>query len=230
MKCNRHLQYIVITIATLLISSGADAQIISRSRAKKDEPAPKAILVQLPTYQRRTEALLKTNDKARMEQLKKDRDSFTTKIVMDFEDNLTYCPVYFFYDKDIDKIKSKQLEGILLNSKLQPVESPVISGVDSNFFIVMFGHPVISGENKNGTQVMSVNQSASDKQALQVFDHNYIKLKNPLPNGSNNAWGGHSKKSKEDYKYKSPVFDIYYIPYVTQYNAKLHTFYGNYPY
>lgn len=223
-------QYVRLLVFVLLISSEAQAQLFSRNHAKKNEPAPKAILVQLPTYQRRTEALEKTNNTARLEQLKKDRDSFTARIIMDFDDNFNYCPVYFFYDKDLDKIINNNLDGILFNNRLEPVKNPVISATDTNFFIVMFGRPVITSEYENGVQVMSANQSASDKQALQVFDHNYRKLKNPLPNGSNNAWGGRSKKSREHYKYASPVFDIYYIPYVAQYNAKLHTFYGNYPY
>lgn len=200
-----------------------------RKHARSSEKAPKAILVQLPTYQRRISYLQKAGDDAKLKQVKKDADSMQAKMVLDFSDNLNYCPVYFFYDQDIDKIRNRQFSGVLFNKSMQAVNNPVISANDSNYFIVQFGVVYVQ-DNGSSEGSMSAGQNVnSDKHRLQVYNSDFRQLKKPLPMGTNNVWA-RSKKEADAYKYKSPRFDIYYNPYAAYFNAKLHVFYGKYPY
>lgn len=200
-----------------------------RKHARSSEKAPKAILVQLPTYQRRITYLQKAGDDAKLKQVKIDADSMQAKMALDFSDNLNYCPVYFFYDKDIDKIKSRQFNGVLFDKSMQAVNNPVISATDSNYFIVQFGVVYVQ-DNKKSEGSMSAGQNVnSDKHRLQVYNRDFKQLKKPLPMGTNNVWA-RSKREPGAYKYQSPRFDIYYNPYAAHFNAKLHVFYGKYPY
>ena len=197
-----------------------------RRHARKNEPAPGAILVQLPTYQRRIDYLHRPKDSAKLEQVKRDADSMQAKMALDFSDNIDYCPVYFFYDSDIEKVKNKQLDGVLLDSNLRPVQPSSVFAIGKNYFIVLFGlvYEEITGESEGS---LSAGQSvASSKQRLQVYDRDYQKIKKPLPSGTNNVWA----KPKQDisvYQYESPLFNIYYHPYAARFNAKLHVFYGS---
>lgn len=223
----------VITLLTfiLLFNTDAAAQLLMRKHAKKHEHPPKALLVQLPTYENRMEYFRKSNNKSSISLLKKDADSMVSKIVADFNDNFNYCPVYYFYDRDLEKVKSKNFIGILLNDKLQPINNTVINQSDTNYFIVNFGHVVETNNADNAEGTASAGQTvSSSKQKLQVYNHLYHKIRKPLPNGVNNAWGGKTKRNPEFYRYESAKFDIYYNPYVAQFNGKLHVFYGKYPY
>ena len=197
-----------------------------RRHARKNEPAPGAILVQLPTYQRRIDYLQRPKDSTKLQQVKRDADSMQAKMVLDFSDNIDYCPVYFFYDSDIEKIKNKQLDGVLLDSNLVPVQQSSVNAIGKNYFIVLFGlvYEEITGKSEGS---LSAGQSvASSKQRLQVYNSDYEKVKKPLPSGTNNAWAK-PKRDISAYQYESPLFNIYYHPYAARFNAKLHAFYGS---
>lgn len=223
----------VISLVILMMSIYTDApcQLLMRRHAKKSELPPKVILVQLPTYENRMEYFKKANKTESLQLLKKDADSMQSKIIADFNDNVNYCPVYYFYDRDLDKIRSKEFSGVVMNSQLEPLNNPIITANDSSYFIALFGHVIQQGNNtkSEGTATAGYNV-ASNKQKLQVLDHRYNKVQKPLPSGTNNAWGGKPKRSPEFYKYESSKFDIYYIPYAANFNSKLHVFYGKYPY
>lgn len=215
---------LALFLLTTFTVTDAAAQLLMRKHARKHEAPPKAILVQLPTYERRIAYFEKNNNKASLEILKRDADSMAKKMVADFTDNFNYCPVYFFYDNNIEKVKTRKFENVLLDNQLQQVSITVLSATDSNYVIATFGNVVHSG---NGGDEHAL---ASSKHRLQIFDHQYRIVKKPLPDGTNNVWGGKFKKDPESYKYESPKFDIYYTPYVAHYNGKLHVFYGKYPY
>ena len=215
-----------VLLVITLCHADAEAQLLMRRHARKNEPAPGAILVQLPTYQRRIDYLQRPKDSAKLQQVKRDADSMQAKMVLDFSDNIDYCPVYFFYDSDIEKIKNKQLNGVLLNSNLRPVQPSSVTAIGKNYFIVLFGlvYEETTGESEGS---LSAGQSvASSKQRLQVYDSDYQKVKKPLPSGTNNVWAK-PKRDISAYQYESPLFNIYYHPYAARFNAKLHVFYGS---
>lgn len=220
------MNYRILTLCILtitLINSSAEAQLFKRMHAKKDEHAPKAILIQLSTYQNREAYFKKQGKTALLEILQRDRDSVMHKMVADFKDNFSYCPMYFFIDTNSRKIRNKEFEGILLDEDLRPVNHPKISGKD-NYFIVQFGIPA------KGSEGEGVAALTSSKHQLIVCDDQLNKLERPLPDGSNNKWPGKIGYQLETYHYDSPKFDISYRPYASHFNAKLLHFYGLYPY
>lgn len=192
------------------------AQIFKRKYAKKEEKAPSMILVQLPRYENRMEFLTKSAQTAKAEQIRRDADSISAKMILDFTDNFNFCPVYYYYDNNAGKIKDGQYEGVVFDKNLQPVNANVIT---KNHVIALFGYNIQADSGYAGQTVNS------EKLRLQILDPNLKRLQRPLPNGTNNVWA-RSKQDITAYQYESPMFNIYYHPYVAQYNAKLHVFYN----
>ncbi|MEZ5015721.1 MAG: hypothetical protein R2800_01610 [Flavipsychrobacter sp.] len=226
----------LITILCLLLMSSANAQIIKRKKAKADEKAPKAILVQLFTNQNKLAYLQERKKTDDIQLLKKDTDSILTKMVRDFNDNFYYCPVYYYIDSNIEHIRKKEFDGILLNENLQPVKNTVLENGATDFQIVIFGYPIqkssdnLKDDEKDDFFASNYSVTTKYKQRLVVFDHNFDKLPLPLPNGSNNVYGGALKHPAESYLYTSKKFPLYYKPYAKSLSAKMYDFYGSYPY
>lgn len=229
------MRYLVIILCLLLVSN-ADAQIFKRKKARTSEPAPKAILVQLFTNQNKLNYLKERKKADDILLLKQDTDSIITSIVRDFNDNFYYCPVYYYIDSNIEHIKKKEFDGILLNEHLQPVNNAVIQNGETNFQIVIFGYPIqkstdnLKKEERGDFFASNYAVTTNYKQRLVVFDHNFSKLPLPLPNGSNNVYGGPLKEPAESYLYTSKKFPLYYKPYAKSLSAKMYDFYGRYPY
>ena len=119
---------------------------------------------------------------------------------------------------------------------IEKKQNAIIKKEETNFQIVIFGYPIQkSGDNlKEGEKddFFASNYSVTTKfkQRLVVFDDNFDKLPLPLPNGSNNVYGGALKQPSEIYIYSSRKFPLYYKPYAKSLSAKMYDFYGSYPY
>ncbi len=219
------IRFITTLFAALIFAGTAHAQLFKRMHAKKDERAPKAILVQLFTYQNRVDYFQKHNNKAMLEILERDRDSVMSKMIADFNNNFSYCPVYYYIDTNYQKVLNKDFDGVLLNEQLKPVQTPVVKSTDNNYFIVFFGNNIKgAGDNDDSYTVTTSNHK------LVVCDDQLNKLEKPLPDGTNNRWPGKIGYQLEGYYYTSPKFDISYKPYAAHFSAKLLDFYGYYPY
>lgn len=218
-------RYLIAVILLLsVLHPDAGAQIFRRNHARTDEKAPKIILVQLFTYQRRIEHFNKLHQPEKAKQAKTDADSVIKKMVMDFSDNFSYCPVYYFIDTNAKLIREKKFKGIILDKNLQPVD--IDPGKE--YQIVLFGFPVdmISDVQTGNDDYYDTDYVIGDsKQKLVVLDGNYKKLKKPLPNGSNNKMKGALARPYEEYLYQSPLFEIYYRPYAKGLSVKMSGFY-----
>lgn len=205
----------------------AEAQIFKRRYARYNEKPPKMILVQIFTYQRRIEHYTRLNKPDKVKQIHTDAENMTQKIIMDFSDNFSFCPVYYYMDTNAHLVIEKKYNGVLLDKNLNPVNvSP-----DKTTQIVLFGAPISfvadvkSSNNKDPFDSDYV--VGEGKQRLVVYDINFKKLARPLPNGSNNTYGGKPAKDADEYVYRSPDFDIYYKPYAKHLSEKMSIFYGS---
>lgn len=207
----------------------ADAQIIARKHAKPGEKAPKALLVQLNTNQRKVDYFSKTKNKKSLKQVYIDTDSVMSKMIQDFTDNFSYCPVYYYIDTNAELVKQQKFTGILLDKNLHPVQNPPLSPADE-YFIALYGMPSLPNRQSNEGDVYNTDYTNARDRRLVVMDKNMNVLQKPLPNGSNNVFGGRMKEPASTYKYASPKFDLYYRPVAKHYSAKLRDFYGPYPY
>lgn len=217
-----------LLLLAVIVSTSIQAhgQVFKRTHARDNEVPPNAALVMLSTQQNRMTYFKKHNMKASLNQLQRDRDSVNTRMVMDFTDNFTFCPVYYFMDTVLEEIIDHRFSGNLLNKDMKPVNTTVLlSGNDSNYIIVLFGLPIKGPrDNTNDSRVNFA--TGTSKKRLVVYNPDFALVDPPLPNGSNNTWGPSPKQPNEVYTYQSPKFDIYYKPYVRNFNAKLVNFYG----
>lgn len=207
----------------------ANAQIFKRRYARFDEKPPKMILVQIFTYQRRIEYYSKLRKTDKIRQIQVDAENMTKKIIMDFTDNFSFCPVYYYMDTNAHLVQEKKYDGVLLDNNLQPVHVTP----DKTTQIILFGYPIaMAGDLKSSKTNNDIYDSdyvvGEGKQRLVVYDINFKKIARPLPNGSNNIYGGKMEKAPEEYMYKSPAFDIYYKPYAKHLNEKMLLFYVYY--
>jgi hypothetical protein len=95
-----------------------------------------AILVRLQSKYILINALQKRNDTSIIKKIIKDRDIINQEIIDAFN-NFTYCPVYYFYSENSKKITNREFKGILLDNKLNPIDS--VPDLDNNYLIATFG-------------------------------------------------------------------------------------------
>ena len=100
---------------------------------------PSAVLVQLRSERNRITALAR--DRKLLEQVKADAAAITTKMIADFHDNFTFCPVYYYVDTNVDLVKKRAFKGILFNADSTPVAHPAISDTNQDYLIVYYGYP-----------------------------------------------------------------------------------------
>jgi hypothetical protein len=219
-------------IIFVLHSQHANSQVFQRKRKRSDEPAPKAMLVEIRTHQRKQVYYLQHRFTEKQEQLLIDIDSVRDRLAMDFNDNFSYCPVYFFVDTNRSKILAGTLEGMLLNSNLAPATEIALQPSD-HYQIVYFGYPISSPEPQANTQDIFATgdvNTRSNRQQLVVLDKHGKAVRKPLPNGASSARGATLKRDVKAYRYRSPMHEVYYVPYAGNLNLKLYSFYGMYPY
>lgn len=140
------------------------------SYAKKNLYQPQAILVQLSTEQRKLDAIDKSGRENMAEQIKKDISRVQEVMKNDFSDNFSYCPVYYFYDTDLEQIKSYNFEGVLMDAKGNIVSK--LKNGDTSHYIVYYGMSA-PYDNNDGNKSYSL---SSSKEALVLMDHHYEQL------------------------------------------------------
>jgi len=95
------------------------------------------LLVQLNTEQSKIGYFIKAGRKADAEKIKRETIKMNKKMISDFTDHFTFCPVYYYVDTNVDRIKSKNFDNILLDAKGLPIANPI--GKDSNYLIALYG-------------------------------------------------------------------------------------------
>jgi hypothetical protein len=208
---------VALFILPFLLFSGLFAA--AQERHKEAIPAgnpPKAILVQLHTGYTR---LKRGGRQEFMDQLVKDMKIANERMVLDFEDNFSFCPVYYFVDSNLKYITNGEFFGYLMDAKGQLIDRRVIPDGDTNVFIVHFGYMLPADPE---TLIAPLSQ-----RVLIASDHKGVMLPPPL----NSAMGidAHrlkTKKFKSEYRYNSKVTDIHYRPRALEYSVLLQRFYG----
>lgn len=220
----------------LLIASfpDADAQVFQRRKATASEPAPRALLVMLPTATRKMDALTRINDTVRLNSLRYDIAEIQRKMVADFRDNFSFCPVYFFYDTTSSYVRNGQLEGHLLDTGRHVAEPAHYSNVGDDYIVAFFGYR---------TREMGARQYRGDMeyfemadgdveamiQQLVLLDAKMEQLVRPLPRTVANRYPGVKTKEKRPryvYRHYAKYFDLQYKPSASRASTVLEKFYG----
>lgn len=194
-----------------------DAQAFRRRQALPEEQPPKAILLQLNTGYSR---LKRGGRQEFLRELVKDMKIANERMILDFEDNFSFCPVYYFYDSNLHYITNGEFFGYLMDAKGQLLDTRVIPEGDTSFFIVHFGYMM-----SEGSQDLDLPLT---QKMLIASNHKGQMLPSPLPNTSLpvDTRKYKTKKFKSEYRYNSKVTDIYYRPRALHYSILLKQFYG----
>jgi hypothetical protein len=193
------------------------AQVFRRRHALPNELPPKAILIQLSTGYTR---LNRAGREEFKEQLKKDMKISNERMILDFQENFTFCPVYYFNDSDIRYIINHEFFGYLRDAKRQLIRDHVMQEGDTNFFILHFGYMLNEDENDLDLPL--------SQRMLIASDHKGEMLRYPLPATTyfTDTRKLKNKRYKSEYRYNSHHTDVEYRPRALQYSALLKNFYS----
>lgn len=215
----------------------ADAQMFQRRKATADEPVPRALLVMLPTATRKMEALSRIGDTARLSSLRYDVAEIQRKMVADFRDNFSFCPVYFFYDTASSAIRRGDFAAYLHDMDGLPVPSSAYDALTTDHLIAFFGYrsrDIGSKQYRNGMEYFEMADGDLDAmiQQLVLLDSKMEQLVRPLPRTVANRYPGIKTKDKRPrytYRHYAKYFDMQYKASASRASTVLENFYGAQP-
>ncbi len=111
-----------------------------------------ALLVSLPSYKHQINQYKKNGNTKVAKRIINKRDERNRTLMEAFRKHFDFCPVYFFYNDDTEKVRAKDLNGIFVNSDLE--KDPSIQLDDSLFLVGKLGYSVLhQSDNKSYTDV-----------------------------------------------------------------------------
>ena len=102
---------------------------------------PKAILVQLRSEHNRLAALTEARRYKETEMVMADAANIREKMIADFKDHVTFCPVYYYIDTNVDLVKKGKFEGVLFNADNTPAVNTAFNDTSNDYLIVYYGYP-----------------------------------------------------------------------------------------
>ena len=203
---------LLVLCAFIALNSQTFAQPFVRSIANKKELPPSFVLVQLNTGTNKIKHLTKTNRKRDLEIAKRDIKNMMQKMILDFDDNFSFCPVYYFYDTNHHLVIQQKFEGILLNAEREIVDTVKKLQADTSYFIIQYGK-IINDEEWNSYKIVASNWQSK-------------KLPYPVPETYYQGFmPSKTKKARKEYKYRSSLFELRYKPMAEAYSSTLIAFY-----
>lgn len=193
------------------------AQMVRRRTALANEKPPKAVLVELFSGYKRVE---RTQDDLTKPELLLALNKANEKMIMDFEDNFKYCPVYYFYDSNIVAIQNGNITEYILDNNGMKVANPVVQDGDSCVFLLYYGILVPDESTPFDMHV--------SKKMLVALDYKGDLLPFPLPRtpGPATFKNFKSKKFNIFYRYNNTRTDTHYRACALRYSHLLESFYG----
>mgnify|MGYP000315444297 CR=1 FL=1 len=120
-----------------------------------------SILVQLFTEDQNIKLLNELGKKSEAERLEREVYQKNKEIILSFTNGFSFCPVYFFYDHHLEKVRQGLFDSAVFNAKLEFINFKTKS---PTFYIAEFSE----------TSVVGID-------GLVLFDENYQQLAAPFP-------------------------------------------------
>ena len=180
---------------------------------------PKAVLVQLRSEHNRIEALTKNRLYSKVEEVQKDALAVVTKMKLDFRDNFSACPVYYYVDTNADQIKKKKFDGVLMNADGSPVTD---FGFSDDYLVIYYGYPAVQGRLKDKVTDTSSYQYDTGQpfgKGLVVLNDEFQQVNYFYKLGYDEFWYKIGKRFKK-YCYISKHFDIEYFQCARLFNER----------
>ncbi len=185
---------------------------------------PQAVLVQISTERNRINALTRDKKYKELAEVREDAAGVAATMKLDFKDHFDYCPVYYYMDTDIERIKNMQFEGVLFNGDGTPVKKPGISSRSKNYLIAYYGYPVADANRDNpATDSVKYRYNSGEPmgKGLVVNNYKFQQVGYFYKFGYQEAL--FTKKTNKKYIYHSKHFDIDYFPQAEKFNKQLTT-------
>ena len=187
---------------------------------------PKVVLVQLSSEQNRINALKKTKRYADLERFEKESVLVRNATIADFNDNFKFCPVYFYIDTNVQKVKDCQYEGVLLNSDLSVANNTTLTESCKMNAIVYYGYP--QWQTKKGkwdTTKSNFGESGKPNGRALVINDHQLRQVNYLywldGDFFNFKFLVRKKNRKNKYMYFSRKFNLEYYPLAAELDRNL---------
>jgi hypothetical protein len=183
---------------------------------------PQFVLVQVSSEHNRVAAMTKDRKYKELAEVQKDAAAVAETMKLDFKDHFTYCPVWYFIDTNIDRIKNMQFDGVLFNADGAPVKNPAVSAKGKNYLIAYYGYPVAdAGAGKPVTDSVQYHYNSGEPmgKGLVINNYKFQQVGYFYKFGYQEAL--FTKKASKRYVYHSKHFDIDYFPQAEKFNKKL---------
>ncbi len=184
---------------------------------------PTAILIQLNSEHNRIEALTKARDYKSLDEVKHDAAEVIKHFKTDFHDNFNYCTVYYYMDTNVEFIKKKMFDGILMDAESLPVKNPVINSKNEDYLIAFYGNPVSQSRTSKlqaDTSLYSYDPQTPNGRGLVILNDKFLQLTYYYKLGIDELGLGGNKSIKK-YSYHSMHFEIEYYPFAHLLNQNL---------
>ena len=168
---------------------GGETQIIKRQTStKKESPEKRAanqikelkngvLLVRLRTQENAIKSLEKAKNQAGADKIRMQQAHANKRLINAFQSNFTFCPVYFFYSWDTEKVMNGNISGILLDHNLN--YDPNLILPDKPFYIAELTN--VEQERPDPNDLTSSNNSEASFPALVIRDSTFNQLADPFP-------------------------------------------------
>jgi hypothetical protein len=85
------------------------------------------LLIRLHTADIAIKSLQKAGNETMAADLQRQQDVQNKQLAAAFQEHFTFCPVYFFYSTDSEKVKQGELKGVLMGKDLRPDSSIAVT-------------------------------------------------------------------------------------------------------
>lgn len=181
----------------------------------------KAVLVMLRAETNRIEALTKGNRRSLLEEVQRDLQGTVRATQADFSDNFTYCPVYYFWDTEMDRIRDGDFAGVLFRADSSIATDLPISKGSNNYLVVFYGFPTSQSKWRGkvtDTTKLSYDSGEPNGRGLVIQNWKLEQISYLYKFGYNNFF---IRRRHKKYIYTSKHFDIEYFPMAKKFNERL---------
>ena len=185
---------------------------------KKTGMRPKAILVQLRSEQSRIEFFTEKKQLREANRVKREAAIIRKVVKNDFEENFSFCPVYYFIDTNLEMIKKQQFEGVLFTADGLPMKRNILHPGDTNYFIVCYGYPEEQMElDAMREEYPDISSSEVMGKGLIFLNYKYRQVDFYYHFGYSDLFNPPNPR----YAYISMEYDMEYFPFAGKYEQDL---------
>jgi len=185
---------------------------------RKTAFSPKVLLVQLRSEQSRIEHLLREKKTREANKVIKEASIVRKVIKNDFEENFSFCPVYYFMDTNVELIKKQIFDNVVFTADGIPMKETALYPGDTDYFIVYYGYPEEQMTlNTNPDEYNSYNNGTVMGKGLIFLNYKYQQVDFYYRFEYMDIFDHPDPR----YSYKSDTYDIEYYPFAAKYQEDL---------